>query len=218
MWGLEGTVHPVVSFVVNYLLLLILCREPRWRRSYYTKASNNSTSTLGLGPDYDKSFQRLSYGTFSKASRDNAEKPGYRITPIDVDCGGKASLATKSLKHGRPYSSVFRSNTPSGLSIRPPTSGSVGPGDFPGAEIPAITIKDPYNMSAAFMSLRTYEQRTLAPESSVEIKTFQEVNPKGARISATGAKPGKTHIIEWTRKKVVKIYPKLAKKLYSRED
>ena len=169
---------------------------------------------MGLGPDFDRKFRRLPYGTFSKAPLDSPVRLSHDSYPLDLDQGIKGSMAAMAERRGRKYASVFRSKTPSGLQLRPSTSGPVGPGSFPGAEVPALVVKDPYNRSAAFLTYRRTKQPFLPPENLNELKPFSEINNRGIKISETGAKPGKVHMIEWTKKKVSKIYPKLAKEIY----
>ena len=173
-----------------------------------------TTSSMGLGPDYDKNFRRLDYGTFSKAPLLPSHRISHDVYPLDLDQTIKGSMAVMAERRGRKYASAFRSKTPNGLQLRPSTSGPLGPGSFPGAEIPSLVVKDPYNRSASFLTFRRIKQPFLPPENLNELKSFSEVNCKGIRISDTGAKPGKVHMIEWTKKKVSKIYPKLAKEMY----
>ena len=173
-----------------------------------------TTSSMGLGPDYDKKFYRLPYGTFSKVPLPSDPRSSHDTYPLNLDETIKGSMVAMAERRGRKYASAFKSKTPSGLQLRPSTSGPLGPGSFPGAEVSSLVVKDPYNRSASFLTYRRTKQPFLPPENLNEMKPFSEVHNKGIKISETGARPGKVHMTEWTKKKVCKIYPKLAKEMY----
>lgn len=126
-------------------------KAPRWSRGMYRREKHLSTSTIGLGPDWDKPFLTLHEHCFSKCPKNEKPVIEYKTHALDIDAGPKMSLATSVLKSRKTLASAFKSKTPIGMQIRPATSGTIGPGSFPGAELSAMEIKYPLCRSASFL-------------------------------------------------------------------
>lgn len=111
---------------------------------------------------------------------------------------------------------MCRSKAEVGMEVPVPTSGvNGGPGAFPGSEISSVRVKSPEHKSYFFMRDRDFPVKVAGPENTVELKTFAEVNNRGIKIDEAGKSGGRNmHLHNWTKNKIVHVYPRLGNRLY----
>ena len=61
---------------------------------------------------------------------------------------------------------------------------------------------------------RQFPTRQALPDNPVELKSFTEVHKNGISFLQQGKNSGNVHLQQWTKTKIDKIYPKLAKRKY----
>ena len=188
---------------------------PEYRSEKYVK-----TTGMALTLDYDRKYdKRLPINVSGYSEREchstKLLKPQFEYNTalsLDVDCGTNATLSTTMAKSPLKLSKAFKSKIQSGYTYPTPTSGNlIGPGSFPGADIPAVIVKSPGKKSPVFLMPRPYESTRLAlPDSLATLPTFAEINNRGSHFSLTSASGKKNnHLAEWTKKKIDQIYPRL---------
>ena len=99
------------------------------------------------------------------------------------------------------------------MQIVPPTTGRhIGPGKYLGAES-TLVVKEPEKKSTFFMRPRKLEVIKFQESSTddIPLKTFQEENFRGITFEESGKGGGNVHLLNWTKSKIEKVYPKLAK-------
>jgi len=132
----------------------------------------------------------------------------------------------------------IRSKTESGIQIPVPVSGDIGPGAYPGTEIPAIQIKSPKKISPPFIKSNNLHDirflnsnlNTLRPRFNVthnvivdkqyssnansnsNLNKIPFQKPGGVLFSMDKIFDGNVYKQKIAKRKIKKIYPKLAEK------
>ena len=133
---------------------------------------------------------------------------------------------------------AYRSKAESGIQIPVPMSGEIGPGAYPGTEIPAIQIKSPKKISPPFIktnnlhdvrflnsNLNTLRPRfnvthnviadkqySLNANSNSNLNKIPFQKPGGVLFSTDKIFDGNVYKQKIAKRKIKKIYPKLAEK------
>lgn len=108
---------------------------------------------------------------------------------------------------------INRSSAKVGLEIPPSTSGPLGPGSFPGANKSTLEIRWPDKPTCSMMTGRKVVVKMAVPDSCGELKPSPAL--VGGKFNVAGKEAGANiHIRNFARKKIGKIYPRLAVKKY----
>lgn len=178
------------------------------------------TSGMILDQDWDKRVfdSRKIIPKFGTGPRYPKERPkdGANVD-IDVDKfpPPKNSLQMSSKYSPIKYSAAFISNAPVGCPVTLPTSGTLGPGNYDSFK-PAIEIKNPDKPSLAFLCKKlNLKEDNGGFESVEELPKFSDIHTKGPKFPLAVKSTGRNdHVLQFTKKKMEKIYPKLAKKKF----
>jgi hypothetical protein len=188
-------------------------RKPRWDDPVYRREKHIRTTGLLLSPFYDQHIDDKKVPVTLKSALPrtvvfdvNSLTAGIDLNP---DWGPKASVQAEVRNSPRKLASVFKSKKEVGFNMPPPTSGTkIGPGSYPGAEVPSLVVKNPKQRSACFLIPRPYFQPKPAVEDSTgELPKFSDIHTQGPFFVMEGkvnAKP----IQQMTQKRFQQIYPR----------
>ena len=192
----------------------------RWNRPEQREPQYVKTTGMQLTLDYDQKFdKRIPISLNGRSERDCVNgiimKPMHDVKSNfspNVGYGNQASFLCCVERSPLKFSKAFKSKVASGNHYVIPTSGClIGPGSFPGAELSGVRIRNPDKQSPAFLVYRPYNHPIIANQDSlVSLATFGDVNRRGSVFSqecVSGTK--NNHLAEWTRKKIIQIYPRL---------
>lgn len=191
---------------------------PEYRQEVFIK-----TSGMKLGHDYDRPIVergKVPIKLDFKGDRISRPNREYITGNIDVvpDCGNKMSLETSANVTKKEYAMVFKSKAQVGMSIPKTTSlDHVGPGSYRGKEVPSCAVRESHREHYFFKRDRRFSVRQALVDSHVKIKPFSETHNRGISFAKDGKSAGNVHLQEWTRTKIIKIYPKLGRKKYGHD-
>lgn len=97
------------------------------------------------------------------------------------------------------------------MEIPVPTSGTIGPGAFPGADTHSLVVRNPDRPSHFILRGRPDDTRTPLPDLTEPIKSFAERHRAGPIFEKHSVGGGNVVLQQIVRNKMTKIYPKLAK-------
>lgn len=174
-----------------------------------------------LGPYFDWSETKTGFFDgwnkvipLSRAEPRPPPKPSLtaNLEVIDVDCAQKMSMATFSKFSPLKYSAAFNTASQVGLKIPVPTSGDIGPGDYPGKYnfLPGTSVKNPEKKSLAFLLASRDPPREKFADPEFKFRSFSEMNQSGIVFQKTGVTLNKNQMrAVAVSKKIRKIYPRL---------
>lgn len=176
------------------------------------------TNGMKLGHDYDNhliSKGRVPISIAARTPKFVQHKTDVVDVDVDPDCGHKKSLATAAQTTTLKYAAVFKSKIPIGTEIpKQPALNHVGPGYYRPKGLSSVEIIDPIRESSMFKTERKFNSKVALPDSLAELPSFADVHDRGIRFMKQGSSSGNVHLQEWTKTKIKKIYPRLAKKKY----
>ena len=113
------------------------------------------------------------------------------------------------------YAMIFKSKSKVGMEIPTTTVlNHIGPGSYRGKEIPSCTVHEPDRQHYFFKRDRQFPVRQALTDTHEKIKSFSETHNRGISFAKDGKSSGNVHLQEWTKTKIIKIYPKLGRKKY----
>lgn len=192
----------------------------RFNNHFYRQEKYIRTSGF-LSLDYDSALdKKIPLQLKSKKSKGDRLRNSADLTTatvdVDVDCGSKSTVATSIRTCPILYAAAFKSQQAEGGSYIPQaaTSPHLGPGSF--SAPPAIVVKDPDRLYPCFkIPMSFYREKKDVPN----MDRLGETNPKqpikGGKFLATDLNGKRNiHVRELAKKKIEKIYPRLAKMKY----
>lgn len=199
----------------------------RFQSIHYKQEVYVKTTGLLLSQDYDKKFNKKIPFVFETSEKDcntsttaGNKAIGMASQNVDVDVGKHFALTTEIARSPIKYSAAFKSTIPVGMQLPPSTTAPhVGPGTFTKAYTPAVVVKNPDQLSLAFLTSRLDYTRAPLPDATEKLKSFAEVNKKGPifsteRTSSDNASARNRHLTNIVKEKLQRIYPKLASKKF----